>query len=62
MSVKVGIIGFAHGHVMSYAKGWTEHPELGVELVCGWDSDAARAQSSCDALGIKPCASLDELF
>lgn len=62
MSVKVGIIGFAHGHVMSYAKGWQTHPELGVELIGGWDSDAARAKSSCEALSIKPFPSLDELF
>ena len=45
--VKVGVLGFAHGHVMAYGKNWLEHPELGVKIVGGWDRDAARCKDAC---------------
>lgn len=49
--VRVGILGFAHGHVMAYGGRWVQTPELGVKVVAGWDHDRARAESSCAALG-----------
>ena len=42
MSIKVGILGLAHGHVMSYGRKWIEHPEWNIELVGGWDHDMTR--------------------
>lgn len=50
---KVGVLGFAHGHVMSYAPEWAQHPEWGVKVTGGWDHDAGRAQSSCERLKTK---------
>jgi len=53
MSIKVGILGLAHGHVMAYGRKWTEHPEWEVELIGAWDHDAARRDSSAASLGIR---------
>ena len=36
--VKVGILGFAHGHVMAFGGRWMRS-QLGVEIVAGWDHD-----------------------
>jgi predicted dehydrogenase len=49
--VRVGILGFAHGHVMAYGGRWVQMPQLGVKIVAGWDHDRARAESSCATLG-----------
>jgi predicted dehydrogenase len=46
----IGVLGFAHGHVMSYAPQWALHPEWGVQVVAGWDHDAARAEDKCQML------------
>ena len=35
MSVKVAILGFAHGHVNTYVDQWVARPELGVTIVSG---------------------------
>lgn len=51
MAIKVGILGFAHGHVMSYGGQWRAHPELDVEMVAGWDHDAGRLDNCAAQLG-----------
>ena len=53
MSIKVGILGLAHGHVMSYGRKWIENPQWEIELVGGWDHDAGRRDANTSALGIK---------
>lgn len=60
--IKVGVMGFAHGHVMSYAKNWLEHPELDVKVTAGWDRDSERAQKSCEALGAVCYSSAAEML
>ena len=35
--IRVGIIGFAHGHVFSFGGEWKAHPEYGVEIAGGWE-------------------------
>jgi predicted dehydrogenase len=40
--MKIAILGFAHGHVSMYCDSWRDQPELGIEVVAGWDHDAAR--------------------
>ncbi len=62
MSVKVGILGLAHGHVMSYGRKWLENPAWGVELVGAWDHDAARRDANTTALGIKPYDTAEALL
>jgi predicted dehydrogenase len=60
--VNVGVLGFAHGHVMSFGKNWMEHPELGVRITGGWDSDAARCANSCEKLNAVPYTSAQALL
>lgn len=59
--VRVGILGFAHGHVGTYCRRWREQPELGVRVVAGWDHGDARAAGSCENFGIERAPSPDEL-
>lgn len=62
MTIGVGILGFAHGHVMSFAPVWMKNPEMGVSVVCGWDHDAERAAKSTETLGIRCAATADEVL
>jgi len=50
--IRIGILGFAHGHVGMYCDRWRGQPELGVKVVAGWDHDAARAAGNCANFGI----------
>jgi predicted dehydrogenase len=60
--VGIGILGFAHGHVGAYCELWRKHPEWGVRLVAGWDSDATRAVSGCQTQGVEQTGSAAELL
>ncbi len=60
--MKVGIMGFAHGHVNAYCNVWRDRPELGVEVVAAWDHDQQRLQSNASNYGLKACTSLDEFL
>lgn len=60
--IRIGILGFAHGHIGAITRQWLEHPEYGVQPLCGWDHDAARAEKSCQDFGISVCASDDALL
>lgn len=42
--IRLGILGFAHGHVGMYIAEWRKRND--VELVAGWDHDAERAKKS----------------
>ena len=50
MAVKVGILGSAHGHVMTYGAVWANDPSLGIEIAGLYDHDAARAEKNAAAL------------
>jgi predicted dehydrogenase len=60
-AVRLGVLGFAHGHVGTYLERWRKGPELGVEVVAGWDHDEKRAADSCGKHGLKRAASAEEL-
>lgn len=60
--IRIGILGFAHGHINSIATQWREHPEYGVEVVCGWDHDAARREKGCETLGLTACKTVEALL
>ncbi len=62
MSINVGILGFAHGHVGVYCTQWQQNPALEVRLAAGWDHDPARLQKNCTAFGIQGTTDLDELL
>jgi len=59
---KIGILGFAHGHIQAIVSQWQAHTEMGVQLVSGWDHDAARREQNCEKLGLKSCTSVQELL
>jgi predicted dehydrogenase len=42
--MKIAVLGFAHGHVGVYCERWIESGE--VNVVAGWDHDAARAAAA----------------
>lgn len=60
--IQVGVLGFAHGHVMSFGGEWKEHPEYGVEITAGWDHDLQRCMKSCEALGARTYNTVEELL
>ena len=60
--VKVGILGFAHGHVDAYCLKWREHPEWGTDTVAGWDHNTARLEKAVIDHGIQPYTDVDSLL
>lgn len=60
--IRVGILGFAHGHINAIATQWREHPEYGVETVFGWDHDAQRREDSCADFGLTACETVEALL
>ena len=46
MSINVGILGFAHGHVGMYCDEWRRIPDQPIKLVGGWDQDGERARAA----------------
>ena len=62
MSINVGILGFAHGHVGMYCTQWKQNPALDINLVAAWDYDAARLKKNTDTFGIQGTADLDEFL
>lgn len=62
MSVTVGILGFAHGHVGMYCSRWREHPDFGVHVVTGWDHDAGRAAKACEDFNLTKMDSVEALL
>ncbi len=62
MSVRVGVLGLAHGHVGVYCREWRAHPEYGVTASAGWDHDAGRLAGAVEAYGLQPYASVTDLL
>lgn len=62
MAIKVGILGFAHGHVGAYCSQWKQNPDFDIEVVSGWDHDAGRLDSSATNFGLKGYSDVDELL
>ncbi len=54
MSIGIGILGFAHGHVGMYCRQWQKMDGTPVRVVAGWDHDAARAQASGNEFKFTP--------
>lgn len=62
MAKKIGILGFAHGHVSAYCRQWGSRSELGVEVVCGWDRDSERLAKAVTDFGIQAEKSAEALL
>jgi predicted dehydrogenase len=57
-TIRLGILGFAHGHVNMYCERWRkEEAQFGLQLVAGWDHDAARLSGVCERYGLAAVAS-----
>jgi predicted dehydrogenase len=59
-TMNIAIIGFAHGHVESYASEIRHMSD--ARIAYGWDHDAARGKARCEAHGCEFVADLDELL
>ena len=62
MSIKVGVLGFAHGHVNSYCSEWNNKPELGISVAAGWDHDSSRLESAAKSYGLQPYTDVSALL
>ncbi|MEF3312025.1 Gfo/Idh/MocA family oxidoreductase [Paenibacillus sp. GYB004] len=51
--VRIGVLGFAHGHVSTYCSEWN-NSELGIQVVAGWDHDPARLRKAAETFGLQP--------
>jgi predicted dehydrogenase len=60
--MKVGVLGFAHGHIAPYCKQWRERAELGIDVIAGWDHNPERLQKAAEDFGLKPCATVADLL
>jgi len=56
MAIKVGIFGFAHGHVNAYCNQWRDNPGMDVSVVAAWDHDAARLEQNAKNYGLRAYA------
>jgi predicted dehydrogenase len=62
MTVKVGILGFAHGHVNSYCDEWNKHDKYGIRVVAGWDDDTDRLEAAAGKFQLKAYAEAGALL
>src|SRR4051794_14688086 len=59
MTIHVGILGFAHGHVNAYCTQWTQNPGYDINLVAAWDHDAARLAKNATTYNLQPYDAID---
>jgi predicted dehydrogenase len=62
MSIGVGLLGVAHGHVGMYCGRWTKEPALGVALKGVWDHDAGRAAATAKQFSLPQAESVAALL
>lgn len=62
MTIRIGILGFAHGHVGTYCGQWLKMPREQVQLVAGWDHDPARAADAAKKFELAAESSADALL
>lgn len=60
--IRIGILGLAHGHVMSYGQEWVDHPEYGVQVAGIWDHDDKRLKETCEKFSAQPFDSVEALL
>jgi len=62
MRIKVGILGFAHGHVNAYCTQWQQNPEQGIDLVAGWDHNPARLAQNAERYAIHAYGAVEDFL
>ena len=60
--MKIGVLGFAHGHVDAYCAEWRRRPELGIAPVAAWDHDAKRLEQATQRHNVRACGELNEIL
>lgn len=61
MSIGIGILGTAHGHVGMYCGQWAKQPDR-VRLLSVWDHDCARGEALAGKFGAASAASVEALL
>lgn len=62
MAIRLGILGFAHGHVNAYITEWQQNPDHDIQVVAGWDDEAARLETACQSFKLNACHTPQELL
>lgn len=62
MTVRIGIVGVAHGHVNMYCTRWKQMAESRVRVVAAWDHERPRAEAAAASFGLEVHDSLQELL
>ena len=61
MSITLGILGFAHGHVGVYCDQWMKMPDHPIHIAAGWDHDAQRLAAAREKFNVDACDSPEAL-
>jgi predicted dehydrogenase len=62
MSIGVGILGFAHGHVNAYCTQWLQDANQDIRVTAGWDHDPTRLANAVKSFNFAPCSTVEELL
>ena len=62
MTINLGILGFAHGHVTAYCNKWMQDANFGINVAAGWDHDAERLAQKADDFDLQAYGSLDNFL
>lgn len=53
MPIRMGILGFAHGHVHTYCNVWRDRFADDIQLIAGWDHDLGGAKAAAEKYDLK---------
>jgi len=59
---KVGILGFAHGHLFAFGDTWLQKPELDAVFIKGYDHDQQRGIDGCTRLNCQYTADINNIL
>ena len=59
---KIGVLGFAHGHVFAFGSKWLREPELNATIVKGFDHNQERGKNGCKQLNCEYTADMNEIL
>lgn len=62
MTIRIGILGFAHAHVSMYCNTWHDMSSERVALTAGWDHDRSRLDTAVEDYGVSACDSPTDLL
>ncbi len=61
MTIGIGILGLAHGHIATYCRRWAAMTSDAPSLATVWDHDRTRADEAHDTWGMAACESAEAL-